>query len=64
MIVQEDTAVSGAGRLDLPVGTQRFARDFGFNSVLFTPMIHDGEVIGCIGTAHPDAKLFIHTRSR
>jgi GAF domain-containing protein len=41
-----------------PAGTQRFARDFGFNSVLFTHMIHDGQVIGSIGTAHPDAKVF------
>ena len=41
-----------------PAETQRFARDFGFNSVLFTPMIHDGQVIGCVGTAHPDAKVF------
>jgi two-component system NtrC family sensor kinase len=41
-----------------PAGTQQFARDFGFNSVLFTPMIHNGQVIGCVGTAHPDAKVF------
>ena len=41
-----------------PDGTQRFARDFGFNSVLATPMIHEGQVIGCIITGHPDAKEF------
>jgi GAF domain-containing protein/CheY-like chemotaxis protein len=41
-----------------PPETRRFAREFGFNSVLFTPMIRDGQVIGAIGTAHPDAKVF------
>jgi GAF domain-containing protein/CheY-like chemotaxis protein len=41
-----------------PPATQRFGREFGFNSVLFTPMIGDGKVIGAIGTAHPDAKVF------
>ncbi len=41
-----------------PPGTQQFARDFGFDSVLFTPMIRDGQVIGSIGTAHPDGKPF------
>ncbi len=43
---------------DTPAGTQQFARDFGFNSVLFTPMIREGQVIGAIGTAHPDGKPF------
>ena len=41
-----------------PPATRDFARKFGFNSVLFTPMIRDGQVIGAIGTAHPDAKVF------
>jgi GAF domain-containing protein len=41
-----------------PLGTQEFAREFGFNSVLFTPMVHEGRVIGCVGTAHSDAKIF------
>ncbi len=41
-----------------PPGTVEFARDFGFNSVLFTPMLRDGEVIGAIGTAHADGKPF------
>jgi GAF domain-containing protein/CheY-like chemotaxis protein len=41
-----------------PAETRRFAREFGFNSVLFTPMLRDGQVIGAIGTAHPDAKVF------
>ncbi len=41
-----------------PPGTLQFARDFGFNSVAFTPMLHDGRVIGAIGTAHPDGKHF------
>ncbi|MCK1368465.1 GAF domain-containing protein [Bradyrhizobium sp. 62] len=44
--------------LSTPEGTRRFAHDFGFNSVMFTPMIHEDEVIGSIGTAHPDAKAF------
>ncbi len=41
-----------------PPGTQQFGRDFGFNSVLFTPMVRSGQVIGAIGTAHPDGKPF------
>ncbi|MGE5162313.1 MAG: GAF domain-containing protein, partial [Betaproteobacteria bacterium] len=41
-----------------PAETRRFAREFGFNSVLFAPMVRDGQVIGAIGTAHPDAKVF------
>jgi len=49
-LAQDDSAA--------PPETRRFARDFGFNSVLFTPMIHDGEVIGAIGTANPDARVF------
>ncbi|MBS1162876.1 MAG: hypothetical protein H6R03_772, partial [Burkholderiaceae bacterium] len=41
-----------------PPVTRRFAREFGFNSVLFAPMIRDGQVIGAIGTAHADRKVF------
>jgi len=41
-----------------PPATRDFAREFGFNSVLFTPMIRDGQVIGAIGTTRPGAKVF------
>ncbi len=41
-----------------PPATRDFAREFGFDSVLFTPMIRDGQVIGAIGTTRPDAKAF------
>ncbi|MCU0768571.1 MAG: GAF domain-containing protein, partial [Burkholderiaceae bacterium] len=41
-----------------PPATRLFAREFGFNSVIFTPMIRDNQVIGAIGTAHPDARVF------
>ncbi len=41
-----------------PPATVQFARDLGFNSVIFSPMIHEGKVIGAIGAAHPDAKPF------
>ncbi|MEK7754651.1 MAG: GAF domain-containing protein, partial [Acidobacteriota bacterium] len=41
-----------------PPATVQFACDFGFNSVIFSPMIHEGKVIGAIGAAHPGAKPF------
>ena len=41
-----------------PSATIQFARDLGFNSVIFSPMIHEGKVIGAIGAAHPGAKPF------
>jgi PAS domain S-box-containing protein len=37
-----------------PEATAQFARDFGFNSVIFAPMIREGKVIGAIGTARRD----------
>ncbi len=41
-----------------PAATQQFARDFGFNSVLFTPMIRADNVIGAIGIANRDPRTF------
>ena len=41
-----------------PPATEQFARDLGFNSVIFTPMIHEGRVIGAIGTAQRGARPF------
>ena len=37
-----------------PEATVQFARDFGFNSVLFAPMVRAGNVIGAIGAARRD----------
>jgi two-component system NtrC family sensor kinase len=37
---------------------QQTARDFGYNSVIFTPMIRGDKVIGAIGTAHREPKPF------
>src|SRR5260370_41181087 len=34
-----------------PSTTQQFARDFGFNSVIFTPMLLGEKVVGAIGVA-------------
>ena len=34
-----------------PAATQDFARDFGFNSVLFTPMLSGDKVVGAIGVS-------------
>ena len=34
-----------------PPATRQFARDLGFNSVIFAPMIRDDQVIGAIATA-------------
>ena len=41
-----------------PEATQEFAREFGFDSVIFVPMTHKGKVIGAIGAAHPDPRPF------
>jgi PAS domain S-box-containing protein len=41
-----------------PSATLKFARDFGFDAVLFAPMIKDGKVVGAIGAARPGAKPF------
>ena len=39
-------------------GTQEFAREFGFNAVMFAPMIRGDTVIGVIGIAHREAREF------
>jgi GAF domain-containing protein len=41
-----------------PEIAQRFAREYGFNAVLMTPMIREGKAIGAIGTAHRDGLPF------
>ncbi len=41
-----------------PAGTQQFARDFGFNSAIFAPMVLGQKVVGAIGTARADAAVF------
>jgi signal transduction histidine kinase len=41
-----------------PPATVEFARDFGFDAVLFAPMIHDGRVVGAIGAARPGERPF------
>jgi signal transduction histidine kinase/GTP-sensing pleiotropic transcriptional regulator CodY len=41
-----------------PSATVEFARDFGFDAVLFAPMINDGRVVGAIGAARLGAKPF------
>jgi len=46
------------GNVAAPAATDRNARDFGYNSMIFAPMLRAGEVIGAIGTAHRDAKAF------
>jgi GAF domain-containing protein len=43
---------------DAPAGTRDFARDFGFNSVLFAPMLRGDTVIGVIGVARREPELF------
>jgi len=58
MLTQQTRQFLALDDPDAPPATQRWARKFGFNSVLFTPMIRDDRVIGAIGTAHPDAKAF------
>jgi PAS domain S-box-containing protein len=41
-----------------PSATVEFAREFGFDAVLFAPMINDGRVVGAIGAARLGAKPF------
>jgi GAF domain-containing protein len=41
-----------------PEGTQGFARDFGLDSVLFTPMLSGDKVVGAIGVARREPKPF------
>jgi GAF domain-containing protein len=41
-----------------PPATQRFARELGFNSVIFAPMIKEDTVIGAVGTARLAAEPF------
>lgn len=46
------------GNPSAPSSTKEFARDFGFNSVLFTPMLLRDKVIGAIGVARVEAVAF------
>jgi GAF domain-containing protein len=41
-----------------PPTAQQFARDFGFDSLIFAPMIRGDKVIGAIGTAHHEVRVF------
>jgi GAF domain-containing protein len=42
----------------VPLTTQEFAREFGFRSAIFAPMIREGKVVGAIGVAHFEPKRF------
>jgi GAF domain-containing protein len=42
----------------VPFTTQQFAREFGFRSAIFAPMIRDNRVIGAIGVANFKPKVF------
>ncbi len=42
----------------VPPFGQQTAREFGYNSVVFAPMIMGDKVVGAIGTAHREAKPF------
>src|SRR5262245_9261237 len=55
--VVQYSPVLGEGSL-APSTTQRFAREFGWNSVLVVPMVHKDKVIGAIGAARREAKPF------
>ena len=41
-----------------PVATRQFARDFGFDSVIFAPLVRDGAVLGVVGIAHHEPKVY------
>ena len=42
----------------VPFTTQQFAREFGFRSAIFAPMIRDNKVIGAIGVANFNPRAF------
>ena len=42
----------------VPLTTRQFAREFGFRSAIFAPMIRDNTVIGAIGVANFKPKVF------
>src|SRR5271154_4331301 len=46
------------GNPEAPPGTQEFARDFGFNSVIFAPMARGENVFGAIGVAQHEPRAF------
>ena len=46
------------GNPDAPPGAERFAREFKFDSYIFAPMIRDNRVIGAVGVARAEPKLF------
>jgi GAF domain-containing protein/DNA-binding response OmpR family regulator len=48
------------GNREAPSANEQFAREFGFNSQISTPLVRDGTVIGVLGTAHRDAVTFNH----
>ena len=43
---------------EAPVATQKFAQEFGFNSTIFAPMMRGDTVIGAIGVAHHEPRMF------
>jgi GAF domain-containing protein/PAS domain-containing protein len=45
-------------KVKMPPAMVAFAREFDFDSTIFTPMIHDGRVIGAIGAARPGSQPF------
>ena len=46
------------GNPEAPAATQEFARDFGFNSVIFAPMARGENVFGAIGVAQHEPRAF------
>ena len=46
------------GNPDAPSATQQFARELGFDAVIFAPMIREDKVLGAIGTARHGAGPF------
>jgi len=46
------------GNPEAAEGTQAFAREFGFDSAMFAPMLRGDAVIGVIGIAHREPRVF------
>src|SRR5262249_51062819 len=46
------------GNPKAPSATRQFAQEFGYDSMIYAPMVRGDKVIGAIGTAHHEPRVF------
>jgi signal transduction histidine kinase len=46
------------GNSKAPSATRQFAQEFGYDSMIYAPMVRGDKVIGAIGTAHHEPRVF------